>query len=75
MLTSTFFVNYNRCRDMRPPLPPNKRRVLFFGRVEPGTMEYIRGLGFKNIGRALDWLAKQAEAIGINRQADPPASP
>lgn len=40
-------------------LPDHQRRVLVSVRVTPVTLEYLRSLGDKNLGRALDGLVSR----------------
>jgi hypothetical protein len=47
----------------KPRIPENLRRKLLFGRVSPGSIQYLESLGQPNLGRAVDFLVESHRAI------------
>ena len=43
----------------RKKLPEHERRIRIAPRIEPKTKQFLESLGEKNIGRAIDHVAKQ----------------
>jgi hypothetical protein len=51
-------------------LPIERRRVILSVRVLPSTMEYLKNMNYRTVGRALDIIVKAIQHRGVTKMID-----